>query len=214
MRLYDKVVDKIKTDIKSGLFPKGGKLPVEPELMSIYGVGRSTIREAVKTLVMSGTLTVKQGSGTFVNEDVYGEGIESRLRGAHFDEVNSVRRLLEKEIVRLATINRKNDDLVKMTGALEKRKAAIHEEKLKECEDADIEFHMAIARAGQNSVLSELYYSFTLMLREVFSARSPQGISHFAMNHYLHEELFKSIKAGKVKQSQSALDKILGIVTP
>ena len=44
----------------------GSKLPSEHKLAEIFGVGRSTIREAVKSLVIKGMLEVKRGSGTFV----------------------------------------------------------------------------------------------------------------------------------------------------
>ena len=209
MKLYDKIVSRIKEDINTGIFKAGEKIPAEPELMKLYAVGRSTIREAVKTLAMSGILQVQQGSGTFVSTNIQDVSIEQRLRRADFDEINSVRALLEKEIVKLATLNHSTEQIAEIEEALEQRKIAIHAEKPQETADADIEFHMAIARAAGNTVLSELYYSFTLILRSFFSAREVQGISHFAMNHHLHEQLYKTIKDGKVNQSQAALQKIL-----
>jgi len=209
MKLYDKIVSRIKEDINTGIFKAGEKIPAEPELMKLYDVGRSTVREAVKTLAMSGILQVQQGSGTFVNANIQDVSIEQRLRRADFDEINSVRALLEKEIVKLATLNHTQAQISEIEAALEQRKAAIHAENPQETADADIEFHMAIARAAGNTVLAELYYSFTLILRSFFSAREVQGISRFAMNHHLHEQLYKAIKSGKVNQSQAALQKIL-----
>ncbi len=209
MKLYDKIVSRIKEDINTGIFKAGEKIPAEPELMKLYAVGRSTIREAVKTLAMSGILHVQQGSGTFVSTNIQDVSIEQRLRRADFDEINAVRALLEKEIVKLATLNHTQIQIDEVEEALELRKVAIHAENPQGTADADIEFHMAIARAAGNTVLSELYYSFTLILRGFFSAREVQGISHFAMNHHLHEQLYKAIKSGKVNQSQGALQKIL-----
>lgn len=209
MKLYDKIVNQIKSDIARGTYKVGEKIPAEPELMKLYEVGRSTIREAIKTLAMAGILNVQQGSGTFISEDSHGVGIEQRLRRADFEEINAVRALLEQEIVKLATTNHTEEQMVAIEEALEKRKAAIHAEKPQDCADADIEFHMAIAKAAGNTVLSELYYSFTLILREFFSARDAQGISYFARNHHLHEQLCKAIKSRKVKQSQAAIQNIL-----
>lgn len=209
MKLYDKIVTQIKEDITSGKYQSGEKIPAEPELMKLYNVGRSTIREAIKTLAISGILKVQQGFGTTVNNSFQGVSMEQRLRRADFDEINSVRALLEKEIVKLATQNHTEEQLLAIEQNLEKRKAAIQSEKPLECADADIDFHMAIANASGNTVLSDLYYSFTLIMRGFFATREVQGISHFAMNHHLHEQLFKAIKSKKVNQSQQALQKIL-----
>ncbi|GAA3976865.1 FadR/GntR family transcriptional regulator [Mucilaginibacter dorajii] len=209
MKLYDKIVNQVKEDITSGKFKAGEKIPAEPELMKLYGVGRSTIREAIKTLAISGILKVQQGSGTFVNSNLQTGSMEQRLRRADFDDINAVRALLEKEIVKLATLNHTDEQLNEIAQNLEKRRLAILAEKAQDCADADVAFHMAIANASGNTVLAELYYSFTLIIRNFLSARDVQGISYYAMNHYLHERLFTAIKSKKINQSQLAIQKIL-----
>jgi len=209
MKLYDKIVNQIKEDITSGKFKAGEKIPPEPELMKLYNVGRSTIREAIKTLAISGILSVRQGSGTLVNSNFQTGSMEQRLRRADFDEINAVRALLEKEIVKLATIHHTEAQLAEIELTLEKRKIAIQSEKPQDCANADIDFHMAIAKASGNAVLAELYYSFTLIMRNFFSERDVQGISHFAMNHYMHEQLYQAIKSKKPNQSQFVIQKIL-----
>jgi DNA-binding FadR family transcriptional regulator len=209
MKLYDKIVSQIKEDIISGKFKAGEKIPPEPELMKLYNVGRSTIRESIKTLAISGILSVRQGSGTLVNTNFQAGTMEQRLRRADFDEINAVRSLLEKEIVKLATVNHTKDQLTDIALNLEKRKVAIQSESPQDCADADISFHMAIAKASGNAVLAELYYSFTLIMRSFFSEREVQGISYFAMNHYMHEQLYNAIKSKKTTQSQQVIQKIL-----
>jgi len=209
MKLYDKIVDQLKEDIVNGKYKPGDKIPSEPELMKLYSVGRSTVRDAIKTLAVSGILNIQQGSGTFVNTNFQSLSMEQRLRRSDFDEINAVRALLEKEIVKLAILNHTEEQLVEIKNNLEKRKLAIQSEKPQECADADIAFHMAIAKACGNAVLSDLYYSFTLIIRNFFSSRDTQGISHFAMNHHLHDQLFKAIKSKKGNQAQQVLQRIL-----
>ncbi len=207
-RLFEQIATKIRNDIKEGRFKVGEKIPSEPALMDLYGVGRSTIREAIKSLTLSGILTVQQGSGTKVNATPT-EPIEQRLRSADFKEINLVRALLEQEIVRLATKNRTAADLDAISEALEKRKSAIGKESRTECADADIAFHLAIARAAGNHVLSDLYESFTVIIRDFFAKRAPSGIAHFAMSHHLHEALFDAIKAGNTDSAISITTTIL-----
>ena len=177
--------------------------------MKLYSVGRSTIREAIKTLAMTGILRVQQGSGTFINAGVQHETIDQRLRRADFDQVNAVRKLLEAEIIRLATKNHTEKDLEEMKECLEKRRLAILTDGLQACVDADIVFHVAIARASSNDVLADLYQSFTSVIREYFAKRETLGVSHFAMSHHLHVQLLQAIKSKKEKQAQLAIDKII-----
>ena len=207
-RLFEQVSAKIRSDIKDGKFKVGEKIPSEPALMEIYNVGRSTVREAIKSLTLSGILTVQQGFGTKVNA-VPTEPIEQRLRSSNFEEINQVRALLEQEIVRLATQNRTDSDLQIIHDALESRKRAIEHELRAECTNADIEFHLAIARASGNRVLADLYESFTIIIRDFFTKRAPSGISHFAMSHHLHQALFNAIQQSDTETASATITTIL-----
>lgn len=193
MKLSEKVSIAIKNDIASGKLKKGEKIPPEPELMEIYSVGRSTIREAVKSLAMSGILKVQQGFGTIVASKTKEEPLSQRLRRAEFDEINTVRALLEKEIVRLACTHRTEADLEQMKNLLNERKKSIAAKQQKKCADADINFHISIAKASGNNVLIDLYENFTNVIREFFKKRDEDDILHFETSQASHEELAKAI---------------------
>ncbi|OKS85397.1 FadR/GntR family transcriptional regulator [Mucilaginibacter polytrichastri] len=208
-KLSDLVAAKIKLDIKQKKYQAGEKIPAEPELMNIYSVGRSSIREAIKSLAMAGVLQVKQGDGTYVNEQTDELPIEQQLKNASFEEINSVRRLLEAEIVKLAAELYTLDDLTEMEKHLADRKQAILTEDRAACANADIAFHMAIAKACGNGVLAALYQNFTQTIRTFFSQREVQGINHFAMSHHLHEDLLMAIKGRKKKQAVEIITYIL-----
>lgn len=206
--LSQKISTAIRADILDGKFEIGSKIPSEPDLMVSYGVGRSTIREAIKSLSQSGVLTVRQGYGTIVN-DVSNEPIEERLKNSDFKEINYVRGLLEKEIVTLAVKNRNDQHLSLMEKALAKRKAAIVEGNHENCIAADLEFHTRIAEASGNKVLFDLYKSFTSIIRDFFTRREPSGITQFAMSHHLHETLLAAIKEQHMDQAIATIAYIL-----
>ena len=73
--------------------------PPEPELMRIFGVGRSTVREAVRILSDMGLLRVRQGAGTFVVSRNAPDLMTQRLKRADIRELDEVRRILEAAIV-------------------------------------------------------------------------------------------------------------------
>ena len=209
IKLSDRISQLIKQDIGKGKYKPGDKIPPEPELMKQYEVGRSTIREAIKALAMAGVVHVRQGMGTIVNAITHNEPIDSKLRRADFDEVNAVRRMLDKEIVSLAVENHTSVHLQQMELHLTERKNALVAEDRQACMDADIAFHVTIAQACGNTVLANLYQNFTYTIRDFFLKREPQGITSFAMSHHLHEELYQAIKSKKLKQACHVMQQIL-----
>jgi DNA-binding FadR family transcriptional regulator len=209
IKLSEKVSIAIKNDIAAGKLKKGEKIPAEPELMNIYNVGRSTIREAIKTLAMSGILKVQQGSGTIVASKIKDEPLSQRLRRADFDEINAVRFLLEKEIVRLACKNHTAEDLGQLQHFLILRKKAIDAKNQKKCIEADISFHVAVAVASGNQVLKDLYQNFTIVMRDFFKKRENDQISHFENSQTLHEKLAQAIGAGEEGIAASLIANVL-----
>ena len=65
-QVVDGVIAQLEAQIEAGAFAVGDRLPTEPELMAQLGVGRSTVREAVRALAHVGLVEVRQGAGTFV----------------------------------------------------------------------------------------------------------------------------------------------------
>lgn len=64
--MYRQVADRIRADIKNGIYKVDEKIPTELELIDKYSVSRITIRQAVELLVEEGVLSRHQGKGTFV----------------------------------------------------------------------------------------------------------------------------------------------------
>lgn len=160
------VATQLQEQILKGGYTVNQKLPIEQKLMDNFGVGRSTVREAVKILVNSGYLRVQQGIGTFV-EDNSGmhETMFQRLKRAIPEEVEEVRRLLELKIAEKAAKNRTGNDISKMQYYLDKRTKAANANLSDEYIDAHIQFYMAIADASKNSILTELFKSFAKQIK-------------------------------------------------
>ncbi|ANI89453.1 hypothetical protein A9P82_09190 [Arachidicoccus ginsenosidimutans] len=204
------IIQKLQDDLSFGLYKPGEKIPPEPELMKIYNAGRSTIREAVKTLENIGILTVKRGSGTFVNTQIERSVTdELKMKRYLLKEVNDVRYLLEKEILIQALRYRTNEDIKNISEALDDRREATMRGRFELSLDADIRFHVAIAQATHNSTLSEVYKHFTVQLREYFRSRDRGNTSHFAMVHGLHSVLLQNIIRRSEEEGLNTLNKLL-----
>lgn len=77
---------------------------------------------------------------------------------------------------------------------LDKRNAAVHGISLEECIQGDIDFHMSIAEAAGNPILTDLYQSFAVQLKDWFLKLYPD-VKIFQETTPIHEELYQRIKA-------------------
>lgn len=137
----------------------GEKIPNEFELAELFGVGRSTVREAVKGLVSRGILEVRRGSGTYVistassGADPLGfSKAEDKYKLAL--DLFEVRLMIEPEIAALACKNASKAQLIALKRLCDEteqlyRSGRNHISK-------DIEFHTHIARCSKNQVVETL----------------------------------------------------------
>jgi DNA-binding FadR family transcriptional regulator len=208
--LADEVAAQLQQQIALGKYKTGEQLPIEPELMKSFGVGRSTIREAIKILMNSGLLRVQQGLGTFVEgSEGIKEPLPQRLKRADFKDLDEVRQLIEMKIAEKAAANRTEDDLKEIRQWLAARKKAATADQLVECIDADIRFHTAIAIASKNEVLADLYKTLTIQIKNWFLTIYSDA-ADFRQTQQLHEQLLKAIEAGDAKKAWNIAAKIIG----
>lgn len=190
--LADEVAALLEQQISQGLFKTGDQLPTEPELMESFGVGRSSIREAVKILANKGMVKVQQGVGMFILSTQPSEPLSNRLQRAHFEDLNEVRLLLEVKIAEKAAINRTAKDVTRIKGFLKDRARYATENNKEACIQADINFHSAIAEASGNPIIVDLYKTIATHLKQAFMERY-KDTSGFMLSQQLHEDLLQAI---------------------
>jgi DNA-binding FadR family transcriptional regulator len=168
--LVEQVIEQMRQAIRTGDWAVDQRIPPEPELVGLLGVGRNTVREAVRALSHAGLLEVRQGDGTFVRATSELSGAVRRLCGSELREVRQVRRLLEVEAARLAATHHTEADLLLMAGALTERDEAVADERWDQAVDADARFHQEVVRAAGNTLLTELYQGLTEVIRASLAA--------------------------------------------
>ncbi|MCR5008493.1 MAG: FadR family transcriptional regulator [Oribacterium sp.] len=157
--LVPQIEDQLIMYIQQEQIEPGIKLPSEYKLAEKFGVGRSTIREAAKSLVSKGILEVKRGAGTFVKstemvvDDPLGlSQFEDKYRLAM--ELFDVRILLEPEVASIACRNATEEDKERIKKLCDEVEQLYTEGKnhIKK----DMEFHEAIAKCSGNQVVEVL----------------------------------------------------------
>ncbi|MBW7452854.1 FadR/GntR family transcriptional regulator [Paenibacillus sepulcri] len=200
-KLVDEVVKQLQRKFSDGEMHSGQKIPTEPKLMEQFGVGRSTIREAVRVLVHSGLLEKKQGFGTYlIARPVIQEPLLHRLRRAEILEVYEVRRMLELEISGLAALRREDKDIAQMRSALDQCVLALHAGDMRTYLNADIAFHLSVAVASKNSIAADLFRSFSSVILDA-NTMLYKNQSFHQSQHFFHENLYQAIKDKNVGEA-------------
>lgn len=192
--LAQEVADRLIAGIVAKEYKIGDQLPIEPELMKLYGVGRSSIREAIKVLSIQGVLRVQQGVGTFVVSDNVQESLESQINRAEIEEVLEVRSLIESKIAARAALYHNESDLKTIKSYLDLRGKFAAENQALECYQADINFHVSIAEACNNPLLKEIYKIASKQVMRTFENGHNNNTEAFKASHQLHTSLYQSIK--------------------
>lgn len=200
----DAVTDSLRAEIATGAWPLGQRIPSESALISSLGVSRTAVREAVRGLVHAGLLQTRQGDGTFVvATDPTEVALRRRLAAAKHSDMTEVRRGLDVVAARLAAARRTGPQLQRLRAALDARAAAGSAGSEAEFVAADVAFHLDVAGAASNEILTELYASLSRALTETL--RGDHCMSRYRADAPdWHEALYRAIEAQDPDAAESA----------
>lgn len=168
-RASREIVGQVRRMIAGGHLKAGDRLPPERELAQLFGVGRCTLREAVRVLESLGLVEVRAGEGTFLT------GVKVATPQGHFPpgflsewstQVNlfELRTVLEPGLASLAARRATSDHLTKMREVLAAQAAQV--QRGESGTDEDTTFHELIAEATRNLALVHLMHHLAWSLRE------------------------------------------------
>jgi GntR family transcriptional repressor for pyruvate dehydrogenase complex len=165
--LPEQVARRLLDYLLAGHIRPGGKMPSERQLAQALGVGRSVVREALKSLGLLGIVEVRQGDGTYLKgleSDLLPRVIEWGLLLGERRAVDLVEARLHLETItaRLAAQRRDENDLAEIRMHLEKMRQA--DGNAADFVAADVAFHLAVARAARNTVFSDVLTSVQSLL--------------------------------------------------
>ena len=172
-RLYEQIVAQIQNRIIEGKLQPGDKLPSEQELAEQFAVSRTAVREAIKALREKGLVEIRPGKGTYISDIIsstsgvmrnsLGVIIAAGLGDGMVDLVQ-VREILEAEIATIAAKKATEEEIQIMQDAV-----AVMDEAMDDADryiEADLEFHLALAKATQNPLIPVLIDPIINLLQE------------------------------------------------
>ena len=190
--LIDKAVTQLRTEIITGNWPVGSRIPTELHLATHLGVGRNTVREAVQSLVHSGLLIRRQGSGTYVlSNSELTVALGRQIADVHQQHILEVRRSLEVEAARLAAQRRTEADVATITELNNTRMSTFRNGEIDAMVTADLALHRAIVAAARNPLLLDLYENLIDAIGDSIRANVETGHPD-----HTHDDLVEAIAAG------------------
>ncbi len=195
--LADAIVEQIKSMIVKGNLKPGDRLPPERELSEMLNVGRTSVREALKALSSLG-LIERSREGTFVKVDI--RSLLSEPLNCHLAVMRSgiwelfeARRIFEVELAGLAAKRATKDDI----DAMEKALSEMDEEGKRDLNkfiEADVAFHLALAEAAQNGVLTELLQTVKTLLTHAMETVVEGDPAIAVRSTGYHKEILEAVR--------------------
>ena len=221
--LHRKVVDMLAMQIIRGEYEAGSPLPVEAEVCRALGVGRSSVREAMRVLADKGMIEVRPRTGTKVLDRASWRRLDPDLvrwmLAAGGDQelladLVEARRILEPAAAMLAAKRATGADLARIEVALTGMSDAMpgdgRDGDLEACVEADIAFHKAILSASGNSVLEEFEVVIDGALRAAFM-KSAELAQSYPQTISAHGEVYEAIRMRDAQRAGAAMSSLLDV---
>jgi GntR family transcriptional regulator, transcriptional repressor for pyruvate dehydrogenase complex len=215
-RLADRVTDAIQETLLSGELKPGDALPSERELCKQFGVSRTVIREAVRSLSGKGLVQAVGGSGVrvlAVDADTVGESMRNLVNGGALDygKVDEIRQVIEVAAAGFAAERASAEDVAVIERSLQAMSDQL--EDLEACVQADLAFHRALAVATHNELFLMLHDSMGAPLVDVRRQNLERGgITRRKRIVAAHRRILNQVKRGDPERARAMMRDHLGQV--
>ncbi|CAM3168146.1 FadR/GntR family transcriptional regulator [Sporolactobacillus spathodeae] len=169
-KMYEKIADALMAMIRSGELKPGDRVAPVGDLAAQFGVGRSAVREALSALRAMGLIDMRQGEGTYIRSfspETFSKYLSTGIlmEERDIDDLLDVRELLESEAARRAATSKDSVLIQEIFKALDSMKEVKEDASIGE--EADLAFHLAVARASGNRLLAQLMASVSEAIAEL-----------------------------------------------
>lgn len=205
------IIRQIRSAILQGRLKPGQALPHEKELIAQFGVSKHTLREALRTLEGMGLITIKRGAGggpvvSEIDFDTAREYFASFLYFQNISraDISELRKLAEPYIARLAAESITGEDLDKLKGIHEECRRLIEQGKSLVGAEAEIMFHVYLAKLTNNSILWVIMDFVNNLLAEIKVAMKP-GLDFSHQVYQAHQKILDAIEARDPRAAEEAM---------
>ena len=213
MTVVEQVIDRLTNAMINKEIRPGDKLPPEMELASIFGVGRNSIREAIKVLTSYGVLETRRPEGTFVTRGFSDRMINPLLYGIilnqsdSIDSLKELREMIDFGILQLAATKATDEDIKLLSERLDTLKRRLKTGKTDKIFEADDNFHEAISLAAHNPLAAQIARMVRKLTSDIRRKTLRNMVKLKKMNEMeqAHQIMFDVVKYSQIEYSKTLL---------
>jgi DNA-binding FadR family transcriptional regulator len=198
------IINRLTDLFISGDLKPGDKLPTEMELAQQLGVGRNSVREAIKMLSYLGVVEIRRGIGTYVAETMPASVVNPLILGLVFEqktsrEIIELRLLIETAVAEMVMQKAESEDIKKIENANEQLRAAICSKSLssRSLRNLDINFHKTLLELTDNKPLRKIGEAIYVLFLASIEKTVEEDPERAVRNHQL---IIDAIKKRDPKQ--------------
>lgn len=204
----------VESGVKNRSLSVGDRIPTERELMQMFGGGRNTIRKTLMSLEEEGLLERRVGSGTYVSDPSAGTSNSKAFDPGFLTEVASragpmevmeLRHIFEPEAAALAALRASTAEMREIR---KKYEWSLEAQSLSAFEQADDEFHNAIANASRNILVSRVYDIVSAVRNQTewgMMKKKTLLPEHRVMHSHEHESILNAIESRDAPGARDAM---------
>lgn len=208
----DVLAEHLRKQILDGTLPEGSALPVERVLASSVGLGRGTVRDALRVLEIEGLVVTRPGraGGSFVrrpDSSTFERSLNVLVNGhgIRFRSLLETREALEPAAARLAAQHRTEEDLA----TLDEAAAALVEAagdipRFLQC---NVDWHVAVGVASHNEIIQVIVNSLSATVLRSTDVQSFNSDKTMAQTIKAHEKILDAIRAGDADKADAAMSR-------
>jgi GntR family transcriptional repressor for pyruvate dehydrogenase complex len=205
--LTSDIYAQLVAQLINGAWSEGQRIPPERELGVQLGVGRTSLREALKALEIMGMIETRLGDGTYVcnRSEFLSRPLLWAIMGSDSSDASELieaRRFIESELVSLAACRATTEDVKAIGDCMDNME--LHLTDPVAFQEADINFHLAVAKAAHNRILQNaLHLIRNLMQQWIGRALTGQRVPEVALEQ--HKQIFLAIAKRNPERARAAM---------
>ncbi|MGD9092868.1 MAG: FadR/GntR family transcriptional regulator [Anaerolineales bacterium] len=203
------IAERVRRLITEQHLYSGDRLPSEREMAEQFGVSRSSIREGIKLLAAQGLVETRTGDGIYVTDDLTTSVLQPvswaiSLIDTDYSDFVETRMILEPTVAALAALRASEEDKRQMLETIHRLEASLGDQE--KVVEADMDFHLVIAKSVGNQLLFETMVGIQRLLRPILSS-TPLELEYQKLALQEHKDIFEGIQRGDAAAAREAMAK-------
>jgi GntR family transcriptional regulator, transcriptional repressor for pyruvate dehydrogenase complex len=214
--LVQRIISEVQELLVKGALLPGDRLPPEGKLAGQFGVGRTSVREAMKVLAALGVVEVRRGDGTFVakgNSFHLLNPLEFALilESGEARELLELRRIIDMACCDLVVQRATAEDLARLSALAEEHRVLVKAGASPQVVGAkDVEFHRAFLESTQNRPLIKVGRTiWALFVKSIVEAQDPRTVTRTSVRH--HTDLVRALRSRNAEKARRIVESHLAM---